>query len=141
MASTVLMAVASVWIHVLLQRVKVPQAIAAISFASAVLLGAYGKSQGWPALTPALIGHEILRGLAFDLPLTWLMVWLMRDVSPVRLSARFLLAPAIYAVEYLAVMRSVPSLQTLAALVLMCAGGAMLLYKDESEELLALHLR
>jgi drug/metabolite transporter (DMT)-like permease len=83
----------------------------------------------------------MLRCAMFDLPVVWLTVWLAREISPARLSARFLIAPVVTAAEGYAVERGPLQLTTLLAAGLLCAGGVMLLVREEPEELPGLRLR
>jgi drug/metabolite transporter (DMT)-like permease len=134
-------ALASVWMYRLMQGVPVAQAVSAIALLCAALLGIYGAMVGWPALNMRLVAGEALRCVAVDLPVVWLTVWLMRDVHPARLSARFLLGPLVTVVGGYAAVRGPLPVRTLAGAVLLAAGGLMLLFKDESEEPPSLRLR
>jgi drug/metabolite transporter (DMT)-like permease len=140
-AVCLVVALASVWIHQLMQGASVAGAVAAIALSCAALLGIYGETIGWPALNVALVAGEAARCVVVDLPVVWLTVWLMREVPPARLSARFLLGPLVTVLEGYAVVRGPLPVRTLAGAALLAAGGLMLLFKDESEELPGLRLR
>ena len=137
----VIVAVAGVWMFRLIRGVGVAQVVAIIGITGAVVLGGYGLGVGWPKLSGAVVGVEALRCVVFDLPVVWMTVWLMREVSPVRLSARFLIAPVVTWLEAYAMVRGPVELRSAAALLLMVIGAGMLLVKDESDELPGLHLR
>ena len=137
----VVVAVAGVWVHRLMRGVDVAAAVAVIGLGSAAALGLYGTAVGWPSLRLAVITTESLRCVAFDLPLVWLTVWLVREISAARLAARFLLVPLVTVVEGYALERGPVAARAIVALVLLCAGGAMLLFKDEPEEVPGLHLQ
>ena len=83
---------------------------------------------------------EVLRGAVFDLPEIWLLVWLMREVPPARLSARFLLAPLVTVLERYTAARVGLDWRQIVAAALICAGAAMLLFRDEPEEIPGLRL-
>jgi drug/metabolite transporter (DMT)-like permease len=137
----VVVAVVSVWMHQLMQHIGVAAGAAVIGIGSAAALGAYGASVGWPRLDWNMIAGELLRCAVFDLPVICLIVWLAREIAPARLSARFLLVPLVTVVEGYALERGPVTARALVAVALLCAGGAMLLLKDEPEELQGLRLR
>ena len=137
----IVVAIASVWVHRLMQGIGVAVTAAAIGLGSAAVLGANGASAGWPHLEAGMIAGELLRCAVFDLPLVWLLVWLTREVEPARLSARFLLVPLLTVLEGYALDSGPVEARTIAAVVLLCAGGVMLLVRDEPEELPGLRLQ
>lgn len=137
----VVTALAGVCMHRLMQPVGVAAAAAAIGLTSAALLGMFGTAAGWPVLGWRVIALELLRSAAFDLPIVSLTVWLLREVSAVRLSARFVLAPLVTVLEGYAAERGAVGWRAGLALGLLCAGGVMLLVRDEPEELPGLGLR
>lgn len=132
--SCVIVGMTSVWMHHLLRGLRVAQAVVVVAVAGTLVLGVYGMTAGWPRVGAALIGGEAARCAVFDLPLVWLLVWLMRDVDPERLSARFLIAPLITAAEGYAIERGPLTAGNIVALALMAAGAAMLLLKEEAQE-------
>ncbi len=137
----VTVALASVWMHELLQRVDSALAVAAVGWGSAAMFGLCGVFVGWPEPGARAIAAEGLRCLLFDLPVVWLTLWLMREVSPARLSARFLLGPLVTAVEGYAVLRGGLDLRTVVAILLVGAGGVMLLVRNEPDEVPGLQLQ
>jgi drug/metabolite transporter (DMT)-like permease len=137
----VAVAFAGVWMHRLMQGAGVAAAVAVIGLVSAVLLGSYGAAVGWPGFGRSVIAREMLRCAVFDLPVVWLTVWLVREVSPARLSARFLLVPLVTVAEGYAVERGPLELKTFLAAGLLCASGVLLLIRDEPEEPPGLRLR
>lgn len=140
-ACCVLVAVASVLLHRLMHETSVGSAMAAIGLGSAMVLGCYGASVGWPAMSLKMIAGELLRCIVFDLPIIWLTIWLARTVVPARLSARFLLVPLVTVMEGYAVERGPVEARAVFAVVLMAAAAAMLLFKDEPDDVPALRLR
>jgi drug/metabolite transporter (DMT)-like permease len=139
--SCIVVAVASVWMHRLMQGVGVAAAVPAIGLVASAALGLYGASIGWPGMGAKVVAGELLRCVALDLPEVWLLVWLMREVTPSRLSARFLLVPLVTVLEGYAVERGTLGWRVALALGLLCAGGVMLLVKDEPDEVPGLRLR
>jgi len=141
MGCCVVVALAGVWMHRLMQGVGVAAAVAVIALGSASALGLYGAAVGWPALGWRVVAGEMLRCIVFDLPVVWLTVWLAREMNAARLSARFLLVPLVTVAEGYAVERGPLELKTLLAVGLLCAGGVMLLVWDEPEGVAGLGLR
>jgi len=141
MASCAVVAAASLWMHRLLEGMAIAAAVAAVGFTGAVVLGLYGLELGWTTPTARILIGELLRCAVFDLPIVWLTVWLIREVNPVRLSARFVLVPLVTATEgYLALHEAMDG-KTLLAMAGMLVGGVMLLIKDEPDEVPGLRLR
>ncbi len=139
--SCVVVAVASVSMYRLMQGLRVAVAVSMIGTSAAFVLGVYGLSIGWPAMDGSAVAGELLRGAALDLPDVWLVVWLMREMTPARLSARFLLVPLVTVVEGYAVERGALDWRVVLAMGLLCTGGVLLLFKDEPEEIRGLRLR
>lgn len=137
----VLVGAAGIWMHRLLQGHGVAEAVVIVGTVGAAALAAYGFRLGWPAISLAMLAEELGLGAVYDLPLVWLTVWLAREVAPVRLSARFLIAPLATAAESYAIERGPLDALRLLALALIAAGAAMLLVRDEAEEIPGLRLR
>lgn len=139
-AACAVIAAASVLIHPLLQGVGVAEAVAMIALACAAALAVWATLRGWPPMGARQAAGEVLRGAVFDLPEIWLLVWLMREVPPARLSARFLLAPLVTVLERYTAARVGLDWRQIVAAALICAGAAMLLFRDEPEEIPGLRL-
>lgn len=134
-------AAASLWMHRTMQGVGIATAVASVGFSGAAVLGVYGLELGWTASSARMLAGELLRCVVFDLPIVWLTVWLIREVSPARLSARFVLVPLVTAVEGYVVMHEAIDGKSLLAMVGILLGGGMLLVKDEPDEVPGLRLR
>lgn len=133
-ACCVVAAAASIWFHRLMQRSSVAAAVAAIGLCGAIVFGVYSGGVGWPTLGAGALAGEVLRGAVFDLPVVWLTVWLVREVDPARLSARFLLVPLVNLAEGYALMREPVELKAILEMAAMLGGAAMLLLAKESDE-------
>ena len=103
------------------------------------MLGLYGASKGWPAISIRQIATELLRCIALDLPAVFLLIWLIREIPPSRLSARFLLVPLVTVLEGFAAAPRTLEWRSALAIGLLCVGGFTLLQKEVSEELPSLH--
>ena len=139
-----LVAVAGIAMHRLIQGVAIAIPVAFTAFGCAALLGGYGTVMGWPQVTMRSLGFECVRCLLFDLPVMWLTVWLIREVDPGRLSARFLLVPLVTAVGGYAAMGGGVELEAGVGLVLLAASGIVLI-RDKApsgdEDAFSFHLR
>jgi hypothetical protein len=140
-ACCVVVAAASIWLHRLLRGVGIASAVAVVGLGGAVVFFAYGANVGWPVLTAHQVAGEVLRGMVFDLPVLWLTLWLVREVDPARLSARFLLVPMVNLAEGYALLRQPVELRAILEMAAMLGGAAMLLVREEPDEPPGLRLR
>ena len=140
-ASCVTVAITNVRIHQVMTKFRVPAALAVIGTSSAALLALYGASIGWPRIDSGILSREILRCAIFDLPIIWLTIWLARETAPARFSSRFLLIPAVTVLEGFAFEHGPVDARATLAILLLCGGGAMLVFKEEPDEIPGLHLR
>lgn len=133
-------AAASAWaaIHLHRQLTGVPVLRAATIFsASIVLLSAplsfaqARSSSSWSA--PAL-QLELLHSLLLEAPVTLLTVWLLRELSPVAFSSRYLLGIAITILEGYLLLRPGASWTTGLGLLLLFSSGALLLVAGSRQE-------
>lgn len=138
--SCLVIALASVWMHRLVRGVATAAVVAVASLGSAVALGVYAAFLGWPVIGLHAVAVESFRCGVFDLPVVWLTMWLIREMDPKRMAARFLLAPLVTAVGGYAAMRGGVDLNACVAMALMAAGGVMLLLAGKTEEVTSLHL-
>jgi hypothetical protein len=136
-------AVASVWMYGLLHEFAVIEAVAICCFANAAFLlvvmtvsslmtgsvDALRMGWSWNAA-----GVELVKAVGFDLPQFWLLLWLMRDVSPVRLSVRMLIVPLLTVAEGEVMMRPGIAARTLVGAVLLVFGAWKLMARGEREE-------
>jgi drug/metabolite transporter (DMT)-like permease len=143
-ASCLVVAISGIVIYRLIQGEAIAIAVAFTAFGCAALLGAYGVATGWPSLTLRSLEFESLRCLLFDLPVMWLTVWLIREVDPGRLSARFFLVPLITAAEGYAAMGGGIGLEAGVGMILLTVSGVVLI-RDEApageDDASSLHLR
>ena len=143
-ACCLLVTVSGIRMHTLIQGVPIATSIALTAFGCVVLLGACGLVTGWPSLTLRSVESECIRCLLFDLPVMWLTIWLIREVDPGRLSARFLLVPLIAAAEGYAAMGGGIGFEAGAGMILLTVSGVMLI-RDEApageDDVSSLHLR
>jgi drug/metabolite transporter (DMT)-like permease len=132
--SAVMIAIASVWIHQLLQDFGVLQAMTVFCFANALVLLVRGfvEGAGW-----GLSGVGWVAALVQGCEVVLLVV-LLRGMTPVRFGARYLIAPLMTLVEGYALLRPALTWRLGFGVALMAGGAAFLLFSrgaDESVEL------
>jgi drug/metabolite transporter (DMT)-like permease len=134
-ACAVIAAVASLWIYRLLRDISLLRAIALIATVNAlafILRAAFLQTN---PLTDSAIPPELLLGLAYELPLLALTVWLMARVDPVRLSARFLLVPLVTVLEGAVLLRTPLAVRTIVAITIMAIGGLLVLLRRVPQQM------
>lgn len=135
LVAAMLTAVASVWLHELLLGCGIVLAIVLICVGNVAVLGVAATMGGIVSISAAGLRVEVLRCIAFDLPQMFLLVWLLREIVPVRFSVRYLIAPLLTAVEGMIFLHPGLDLRMVAGLLLMAGGAAALLFwrvEDES---------
>ena len=90
-----------------------------------------GPSLGREAWTFSGIGPELVWSAAVGLPALLLLFWLMRRMSAVRMTTRFVIAPLITALCGIILFRPEVSLRAVFGLVSIAAGAAWLLFAPE----------
>lgn len=124
----------SIWIHTLLHHRNIAHAAAVLCGANAVLLGIAAVVHGLVPLPAGSLPLELLRTLAFDLPLIVLFVWLLRELPAARFASRYLIAPLFAVLEEAIFLRLPMNRIMVSGMLLMAVGGvALLLMKDVDE--------
>ena len=98
--------------------------------ASFALLGPILERQAW---TFRGIGPELIWSAAVGLPALLLLFWLMRRMSAVRMTTRFVIAPLITALFGVALFHPQASLRGILGFVLIAAGAGWLLFAPDKE--------
>lgn len=140
-AAVVLVGLASVWLYRLLRGVALADAIAVVGLANAAFL-----------LISSAVREEVVwrgNGLAsvmsiaslVDLVEVLLIVWLLREMPPIRFAARYLVIPLLTVLESYVVMRPEWTVRMGFGTALLAAGGGMLLFLKAGEEEAVLSLR
>jgi drug/metabolite transporter (DMT)-like permease len=140
-AAVVLVGLASVWLYRLLRGVALADAIAVVGLANAAFL-----------LISSAVREEVVwrgNGLAsvmsiaslVDLVEVLLIVWLLREMPPIRFAARYLVIPLLTVLESYVVMRPEWTVRMGFGTVLLAAGAGMLLFLKAGEEEAVLSLR
>ncbi len=133
----VVIAIASVWIHRLLQGFGVAQAVAIFCMANALVLSGWGvlEGVGWGLGGGGWVG-VLVQGVEVVL-----LVVLLRGMSPVGFGARYLVVPLVTVVEGYVVLRPEVTLRMGFGAALLAGSAAYLLLARGADEGVGLSLR
>jgi hypothetical protein len=140
-AAVVLVGLASVWLYRLLRGFAFADAIAVVGLANAVFL------LGWSAVREEVVwrGNELASVMSIasltDMVEVLLITWLLREMSPIRFAARYLVIPLLTVLESYVVMRPEWTVRMGFGTALLAAGGGMLLFLKAGDEETVLSLR
>lgn len=139
-AAVVLVGLSSVWLYRLLRGVAVAHAVAAICLANAVFLLVCSVVRGDFVLRSGLASVISIASLV-DVIEVVLIVWLLREMPPVRFAARYLLIPLLTILESYVLIRPEVTVRIACGTVLLAAGVGMLLFLKSGDEETMLSLR
>lgn len=112
----------------------VPVLRAAAIFSASIFLLSAPLSFGRAVPMSSALEIDVLHSLLLDGPVTLLTVWLLREVSPVAFSSRYLLVLAVTIIEGYLLLQPETSWTTGLGLLLLLSSGAWLLVADSREE-------
>ena len=121
---------ASVWIYQLLQEFAMVEGFAIVCLSNAVFFAACGLffGESWSG-DLSLIS---ISSLCYLIELL-LLVWLLREMSPVRLAARYLVVPLFAVLEGFVIFRPAFTLRMGAGLILLIGGAGHILFSRGSD--------
>lgn len=136
-----LVGLASERIYRLLQGFGSLEALAVVSLANAVFLLAchivnLPSAESWSGVSSLLSIHSL-----YNLAELLLLVWLLREMSPVRLAVRYLLVPLFIVFEGFAFLHPPLTVRMGAGLVLLVTGAAYLLLSKSGDSEAVLSIR
>jgi len=134
----VMVGFASVWIYRLLREFGIVEAFAVVCLSNAVFLSlcVLFSGESWSGAF-SLISLSSL----YNLLELVLLVWLFRELSPVRLAARFLVVPLLLVLEGLVILRPALTMRIAAGLALMLCSAGYLLFSRRQDSDAALSIR
>jgi len=140
-AAVVLVGLASIWLYRLLGEIPVVQSIALVGIANGICLLICGAIHGdvvweWHGLASSV---SISSGV--DLLEVLLIVWLLRQMTPIRFAARYLVIPMVTVLESFVLVRPQLTVRIGFGTFLLAAGAGMLLFLRDGEEETVLSLR
>lgn len=86
-------------------------------------------------------GSEVLAHTLLAMVITALWVWLLRELTPVAMTTRFLWTPLLIAVQGWALFRLVPSSRMITGAILLTAGAVVLIRRERAVPVEVLSLR
>ena len=140
-AAVVLVGVASVWLHRLLRGFGLAQAIAIAGLGNAIFL------LGWSVVHEDVVwrwgglGSIVSISSLLDVMEVVLIVWLLRQMLPVRFAARYLLIPLLTILESYALIHPDWTVRMGFGTLLLAGGAGMLLFWKAGDEETVLSLR
>ncbi len=125
---------AGLWLHRLMRGVSIADVLVIAGLSNAMAFALAGWfSGGYTSEAIGQAAHELLRGIAYDLPLVALTLWLLRESTALRVASRTLLGPAVTVIEGYLLMRERPPLLTLAAVAMLLLGALWLLFPNQND--------
>jgi drug/metabolite transporter (DMT)-like permease len=140
-AAVALVGLSSVWLYRLLRGVALAHAVAAICLANAVFLLVCSVVRGDYVLQWSGLSSVISTASLVDVVEVVLIVWLLREMPPVRFAARYLLIPLLTILESYVLIRPEVTVRIACGTLLLAAGVGMLLFLKVGDEDTVLSLR
>ncbi len=131
----------SVWMFHLLQGTALAAAVLTLGAANAVFLLVCAAARGELVWGRAALSSILSLSALIDAVSITAIVWLLREMPPVRFAARYLLIPWVTIVESLCLARPAMTLRMAVGTVLLTAGAAMVLLLKDVDPDSALSLR
>jgi hypothetical protein len=140
-AAVILVGLSSVWLYRLLRGFAFADAIAVVGLANAVFLLVWSAVREEVVWRGSGLASLVSFGSLTDVVEVLLILWLLREISPIRFAARYLLIPLLTVLESYVVMRPEWTVRMGFGTALLAAGGGMLLFLRAGEEETVLSLR
>jgi drug/metabolite transporter (DMT)-like permease len=139
--AVVLVGFASIWLYRLLHGFAAAEAIAIVGLANALFLLASSAVLEDVIWRVGGLSSVISIGSLVDVVEVLLIVWLLREMPPVRFAARYLVIPLLTVLESFVVMRPEWTVRMGFGTVLLAAGAGLLLFLKTGDEETMLSLR
>jgi len=140
-AAVVLVGLESVWLYRSLRGFGLADAIAVVGLANAVFLLVWSAVREDFVWRGKGLTSVMSIGSLVDLVEVGLIVWLLREMPPVRFAARYLVIPLFTVLESFVLMRPEWTVRMVFGTVLLAAGAGALLFWRAAEEETILSLR
>jgi hypothetical protein len=140
-AAVVLAGVSSVWLYQLLREIRLANAIALVGFANALFFLVCAALRDGIVWRWTDVISVVSVSSFVDVAEVLLIVWLLRNMSPIRFSSRYLVIPLVTVLESYVVERPEVTARMAGGTILLAAGAGMLLFLRAREEETVLSLR
>jgi hypothetical protein len=140
-AAVVVVGLASVWLYRLLRGFGLADAVAIVGLANAVFLLGLSRVHENAVWRWSGVASVVSIASLVDVVEMLLIVWLLREMPPIRFAARYLVIPLLTILESFVVMRPEWTVRMGFGTILLAAGGGMLLFLKAGEEETVLSLR
>jgi drug/metabolite transporter (DMT)-like permease len=139
--AAVLVAISGVWLHRLMQGITITEAVVIVCFANAVFLSVCGLASG--DFVGGLSNLRTMFSLSACVELIQIILvfWLLREISPVRFAARYLVIPLLTIVEGLFLLRPQVTVRMVVGISLLIGGIAWILFSKQADDEAILSLR
>jgi hypothetical protein len=131
----------SVWLFRLLRGLVLSEALAIICLSNGVFLMVCTAIREEFVWRLSGLASVVSLSSLVDVAEVMLLVWLLREMTPVRFAARYLVIPLLTLLESYALMRPELSVRMVSGAVLLAVGAGMLLFLKMGEEETVLSLR
>jgi drug/metabolite transporter (DMT)-like permease len=132
--AVVIVGVAGVWLYLLFRNVRWLEGIAVAGVCNALVLLAWCVVRGDLVFTVSALREEISFGFVARVAETFLLLWLLRTMDPIRLSSRYLVIPLVTIVEGVVLLRPSVTVRLVIGVVLLVAGASWMLAARAREE-------
>jgi hypothetical protein len=139
--AVILAGVASVWLYRLLQGIRFSVAVAVAGLANAAFLLCWSAVREEMVRRWNDVASVVSISSMVDVIEILLIVWLFREMRPVRFAARYLVIPLLTVLESYVLMRPEATVRIVFGTILLVAGAGLLLFLKVGEEETVLSLR
>lgn len=139
--AVVLVGLSSVWLFWLLRGWTLAEALAVVCLSNAMFLLVCGAVRDELVLQWSELASVVSLSSLVDLVEVVLLVWLLREMMPVRFASRYLVIPLLTLSEGYGLIRPELTVRVIGGMVLLAAGAGMLLFLKAGEEVTMLSLR
>jgi hypothetical protein len=139
--AVVLVGMSGVWLYRLLRGVALTRAVAIVCLANAAFLLVCSAIRGDFVVGLAGLASIVSLSSLVDVVEVALIVWLLREMPPLRFAARYLLIPLVTILESYLLVRPEATVRLVCGTILLAAGAAAMLFLKAGDEETTLSLR
>jgi hypothetical protein len=139
--AVVLVGLASVWLYRLLRGASLAESVSVVGLANAVFLLVWSAVRGGVVWRGSGLASVLSASSLVDVVEVLLLIRLLREIPPVRFSARYLAIPLLTVLESYVLMRPEWTVRMGFGTVLLAVGAGMLLFLKVGDEETVLSLR